>query len=59
MAVRRRAVDALTADRPIYVHRQELDEPHTEGELRVRAFDPELVWLAHEHGSWRPRTDWG
>src|SRR3954463_3418775 len=22
----------------------ELDEPHTEGQLRVRAFDPELVW---------------
>jgi len=27
----------------------ELDEPHTEGQLRVRAPDPELVWLAHEH----------
>src|SRR4051795_12168794 len=27
----------------------ELDEPHTEGQLRVRALDPELVWLAHEH----------
>src|SRR3954447_15111430 len=26
----------------------ELDEPHTEGQLRVRALDPELVWLAHE-----------
>jgi hypothetical protein len=24
----------------------ELDEPHTEGQLRVRALDPELVWLA-------------
>jgi N-acyl homoserine lactone hydrolase len=27
----------------------ELDEPHTEGRLRVRALGPELVWLAHEH----------
>jgi len=32
------------------------DEPHTEGQLRVRALDPELVWLAHEHEPWRPRT---
>ena len=35
----------------------ELDEPHTEGQLLVRALDPELVWLAHEHEPWRPRTD--
>jgi N-acyl homoserine lactone hydrolase len=34
----------------------ELDEPHTEGQLRVRALDPELVWLAHEHEPWRPRA---
>ena len=34
----------------------ELDEPHTEGQLRVRALDPELVWLAHEREPWRPRT---
>jgi N-acyl homoserine lactone hydrolase len=34
----------------------ELDEPRTEGQLRVRALDPELVWLAHEHQPWRPRT---
>jgi N-acyl homoserine lactone hydrolase len=34
----------------------ELDEPDTEGQLRVRALEPELVWLAHEHESWRPRT---
>jgi len=34
----------------------ELDEPSTEGQLRVLAFDPELVWLAHEHEPWRPRT---
>jgi N-acyl homoserine lactone hydrolase len=31
----------------------ELDEPHTECQLRVRALDPELVWLAHEHEPWR------
>jgi hypothetical protein len=37
----------------------ELDEPHTEGQLRVRALDPELVWLAHEHEPWRPRNVWG
>ena len=46
----------LFAGRPIYVQRRELDEPHTEGQLRVRALDPELVWLAHEHEPWRPRT---
>jgi N-acyl homoserine lactone hydrolase len=34
----------------------ELDEPHTEGQLRVLALDPELVWLAHEREPWRPRT---
>jgi N-acyl homoserine lactone hydrolase len=35
----------------------ELDEPQTEGQLRVRALDPELVWLAHEHEPWRPDAD--
>jgi N-acyl homoserine lactone hydrolase len=35
----------------------ELDEPQTEGQLRVRALDPELVWLAHEHEPWRPHAD--
>jgi N-acyl homoserine lactone hydrolase len=34
----------------------ELDEPHTEGQLRVRALDPELVWLSHEHEPWRAPT---
>jgi N-acyl homoserine lactone hydrolase len=34
----------------------ELDEPQTEGQLLVRALDPELVWLAHEHEPWRPHT---
>lgn len=34
----------------------ELDEPHTEGQLRVLAMDPELVWLTHEHEPWRGRA---
>ena len=34
----------------------ELDEPQTEGQLRVRALDPEMVWLAHEREPWRPGT---
>jgi N-acyl homoserine lactone hydrolase len=34
----------------------ELDEAHTEGQLGVRALEPELVWLAHEHEPWRART---
>jgi N-acyl homoserine lactone hydrolase len=34
----------------------ELDGPHTEGQLWVRALEPELVWLTHEHEPWRPRT---
>ena len=35
----------------------ELDEPHSEGQLRVLALDPELVWLTHEHQPWRPHTE--
>jgi N-acyl homoserine lactone hydrolase len=34
----------------------ELDEPSTDGQVRVRALDPELVWLAHAHEPWRPRA---
>jgi N-acyl homoserine lactone hydrolase len=51
-----------TGDRPVVVGGDvavwfgELDEPHTEGQMRVRALDPELVWLAHEHQPWRPST---
>src|SRR5690349_13106812 len=33
----------------------ELDEPGTEGQRLVRALDPELVWLSHEHEPWRPQ----
>ena len=38
----------------------ELDEPRAEGQRRIRALDPEMVWLAHAHEPWRPgvaRTD--
>ena len=35
----------------------ELDEPRTVGQRLVRALDPELVWLSHEHQPWRPQTD--
>ena len=45
----------LFAGKPIYVQQAELDEPSTEGQLRVRALEPELVWLAHEHEPWRPK----
>ncbi len=31
----------------------ELDEPRAEGQRLVRALDPELVWLSHEHQPWR------
>src|SRR3954466_58811 len=33
------------------------EEPQSEGQLRVRALDPELVWLAHEDQPWRPHND--
>ena len=51
-----------TAGRPVVVGGDvavwsgELDEPRTEGQLRVRALDPECVWLTHEHDPWRPPT---
>ena len=35
----------------------ELDEPQTEGQLLVRALDPELVWLAHTDEPWRPHHE--
>jgi len=34
----------------------ELDEPQTEGQLLIRALDPELVWLAHADEPWRSPT---
>jgi N-acyl homoserine lactone hydrolase len=41
----------------VAVRHGELDEPVTEGQLRVRALDPELVWLTHEHEPWRGGTE--
>jgi N-acyl homoserine lactone hydrolase len=35
----------------------EFDEPVTEGQRLVLALDPEMVWLAHTHEPYRPRTD--
>ncbi len=35
----------------------ELDEPRTEGQRLIRALDPELVWLSHEHEPWRPKVE--
>jgi N-acyl homoserine lactone hydrolase len=37
----------------VAVQHRELDEPTSEGQLRVRALEPELVWLTHEHAPWR------
>ena len=34
----------------------ELDEPTSEGQLRARSLNPELVWLAHEREPWRPHA---
>ena len=34
----------------------ELEEAATEGQRRVHALNPELVWLAHGHEPWRPHT---
>ena len=48
--------DERPTPRSVAVWFGELDEPHTEGQRLVRALDPELVWLAHEHEPWRPRT---
>ena len=32
----------------------ELDDPQTEGQQRVRSLEPDLVWLTHTHEPWRP-----
>ena len=51
-----------TGDHPIVIAGDvavwfgELDEPSTEGQLLIHALEPELVWLAHEHEPWRPRS---
>ncbi|MDD5368839.1 MAG: hypothetical protein PHQ40_20660 [Anaerolineaceae bacterium] len=38
---------------PVYVH--VIDHP--DARVLVRALDPELVWLAHEHEPWLPRRE--
>jgi N-acyl homoserine lactone hydrolase len=49
-----------TGERPVIVGGDvavtfdELDDPQNDGQRRVRALDPELVWLAHEDEPWRP-----
>jgi N-acyl homoserine lactone hydrolase len=35
----------------------ELEDPQTEGQLKVLALDPELVWLTHVDEPWRPRSN--
>jgi N-acyl homoserine lactone hydrolase len=40
----------------VAVSHSELDDPSSEGQRRVRALDPEIVWLTHEHEPWRPST---
>ena len=50
-----RGMQVVVVGGDVAVRFSELDEPRTEGQLRVRALEPELVWLAHEHELWRPR----
>jgi N-acyl homoserine lactone hydrolase len=51
-----------TGERPVVVGGDvavwfgELEEPSTEGQRRVLALEPELVWLTHEQEPWRPRA---
>ena len=51
-----------SSDRPVVIAGDtavffgELDDPGTEGQRLVRALDPELVWLSHEHEPWRPQA---
>ncbi len=51
-----------TGERPVVIAGDvavwfgELDEPRTEGQLLIRALNPEKVWLAHTHEPWRPPT---
>ena len=52
-----------TGERPVVVGGDvavwfgELDEPQTEGQRRVRALEPEQVWLTHVDEPWRPSSD--
>jgi N-acyl homoserine lactone hydrolase len=51
-----------TGERPVVIvgdlaiTHQDLDDPQTPGQLRVRALDPSEVWLAHQHDPWRGRV---
>ena len=49
-----RGMQMVVVGGDVAVWHGELDEPQTEGQLRVLALDPELVWLAHTHEPWRP-----
>jgi hypothetical protein len=44
-------VEGANVARPVWFG--EVGEPRTESQLWVRAAEPELVWLAHEHEPWR------
>ena len=45
----------ITGDTAVFSN--ELDEPRTEGQRLVRALDPELAWLSHQHEPWRPPAE--
>ncbi|MGO4533671.1 MBL fold metallo-hydrolase [Leifsonia sp. 2MCAF36] len=51
-----------TADRPVVIvgdlaiTHQDLDDPQTPGQIRVRELNPSEVWLAHQHEPWRPKA---
>jgi len=42
----------ITGDTAVFM--DDLDRPRTEGQRLVRALDPELAWLSHQHEPWRP-----
>ena len=52
-----------TGERPIIVGGDvavwfgELEEPHSEGQLKVLALNPEQVWLTHVDEPWQPQRD--
>ena len=52
-----------TGERPVVIAGDtavffaELDDPGTEGQRLIRALDPEVVWLSHEHDPWRLQAE--
>lgn len=52
----RRASGRVGGEVAVAVWFGELDELRTVDQLRVRALEPELVWLTHEHAPWRPHA---